>query len=295
MLQKVCVTLALYALVSACAAATPPEEVFRSARLSMVKLVAHSAEGRTFFGSGVALPDGRLVTNCHVTRLAQRINLLLGGDAGANVDAQTDDVTHDLCVLSLGSSRMQPASLRNSRSLKIGETVYAIGFNRGMGLTYQSGQVSELFEHDGGMVIRTTAAFTTGASGGGLFDADGHLVGILTFVRLEKNKDSSYFALPLEWLHADLPGKPVAPLDGVPFWAESPERQPRFLRAKQLETDARWDELVAMAREWSERSPDDGHAWQSLGMGLRKFGDEPAAAAAFQRAAERGVTDTARH
>lgn len=292
MLQRVCFILALCALRCISAAAAPPEEVFRTARLSMAKLVAYSSEGRTFFGSGVALPDGRLVTNCHVTRLAQRINLLMG-NASATVDSQFDDVNHDLCVLTVTNAQFQPTTVRGSRSLKIGEPVYAIGFNRGQGLTYQAGQVSELFEHDGAMVIRTTAAFTTGASGGGLFDANGNLVGIITFVRVEKGRNYSYFALPLEWLHPDMPGKPVAPLDGTPFWAETPARQPHFMRASQLETDARWVELIAMAREWSERSPEDGHAWLSLGKGLRNFGDEPAAAEAFRHAAEHGVAISA--
>jgi hypothetical protein len=294
MLQRVCLSFALCALFCASAAAAPPEEVFRTARFSMAKLAAYSADGRIFFGSGVALPDGRLVTNCHVTRLAQRIHLVQG-DAAAPVIAQADDVAHDLCVLSLGMSRMHPATLRPSRSLRVGEPVYAVGFNRGLGLTYQAGRVSELFEHDGGVVIRTTAAFTTGASGGGLFDSEGQLVGILTFVRVEKEHDSSYFALPVEWLKVDGPGKTIAPLEGIPFWAEVAERQPKFLRAKQLEVDARWGDLVAMAREWSERSPADGHAWLNLGMGLRNFGDELAAAEAFRRAAENGVAPPTPH
>lgn len=292
MLERTCFTVALLALGCASAAATGPQDVFRAVRTSLAKVVAASPEGRVFFGSAVALPDGKLVTNCHVTRLAERISLAQGG-ASLAVLTQADDVAHDLCQLSVTGADLRPATLRPSRTLQIGEPVYAVGFNRGLGLTYQAGQVSELFEYDGAMVIRTTAAFTTGASGGGLFDADGRLVGILAFARVERNREFSYFALPVEWLLASARAKPIAPLEGIAFWAETADKQPSFMRAAQLETDSRWDDLIAMAKEWSTRSPQDGHAWLSLGKGLLKQGDESAATEAFRRAAEHGVMQSA--
>ena len=84
---------------------------------------------------------------------------------------------------------LRPAAIGSTRKLKVGDTVFAIGFNAGDSLSFQRGQVAELYEHDGAMVIRTTAAFTHGASGGGLFDQDGKLVE-LTFYRVSPGETS---------------------------------------------------------------------------------------------------------
>lgn len=265
-------------------------DLFNAVRPSIAKLVAAGETGRYHFGSGVVLPEGNLITNCHVTQQAKSV-ALVQGDAPANANSQASDVVHDLCVLSFPNMRMKPAILRDSRTLKLGETVYAVGFNRGLGLSYQAGYVEELFALDGGVVIRTSAAFTTGASGGGLFDAEGNLVGILTFYRVVANQEPSYYALPVEWIQAAAAAhkSAVAPQQGTPFWAEPLDHQPLFLKAATLEVEGRWAELLSLAREWTQRDPDDGHAWANLGRSLQREGDPAMAEDAFRRAAERGV------
>src|SRR5207344_1510656 len=155
---------------------------------------------------------------------------------------------------------LRPVELGSSRDLKVGDKVYAFGFSGGRTLTYRAGEVSALFEYDDGMVIRTTAAFAGGASGGGLFDEQGRLVGILTFYRVAG--ETAYFAVPVEWLKnvEQAPADTIKPIDGVPFWAASLERQPAFLRASALEADGRWQELIAFAHTWTQSDPQDRHA-----------------------------------
>ena len=74
---------------------------------------------------------------------------------------------HDLCLVKMPGLPVRAAEVANSKSLHVGDKVYAVGFNGGRRLTYEEGEVSELYALDGGMVIRTTAAFSQGASGGG--------------------------------------------------------------------------------------------------------------------------------
>lgn len=280
------------ALIGVCSSSAMADsrDLFNTVRPSIAKLVAAGETGRYHFGSGVVLPDGNLITNCHVTQRARSV-ALVQGDAPANANSQASDVVHDLCVLSFPNMRMKPATLRDSRTLKLGETVYAVGFNRGLGLTYQEGYIEELFALDGGVVMRTSAAFTTGASGGGLFDEQGNLVGILTFYRVIANQEPTYYALPVEWIQgaAALRKSAVAPQEGTAFWAEPLDQQPLFLKAATLEVEGRWAELLSLAREWTLRDPDDGHAWANLGRSLQRGGDPAMAEDAFRRAAERGV------
>ena len=280
---------ALLALASMPAAAVEGMDVFQQVRPSLVQLVGVSADGRYSLGSGVALPDGNIVTNCHVTLRARRVEPFWGGSA-FKAESQRADVPHDLCTLRIPGLQARPVEVAKSNELHVGDQVHAVGFNGGRSLTYQSGEVVELFEFDGGMVIRTTAAFRQGASGGGLFDDRGRLVGILTFVRVAG--EQSYFAIPVEWLKlvAALPSNEIGPLEGVPFWADSLERQPAFLQAGALEADGRWEELATLARGWTQARPDDGLAWLTLAKAALNTGDSSTARVAFQRAAQQGMT-----
>jgi len=185
---------------------------------------------------------------------------------------------------------VRPAEVAGSKSLHVGDKVYAVVFNDGRRLTYEEGEVSELYELDGGMVIRTTAAFSQGASGGGLFDDQGRLVGILTFFRV--SGDTAYFAIPIEWVKGveSATSAAVQPMEGVPFWAASLDQQPQFLQAGALEADGRWQELAQLARGWTESQPQDGNAWAILAKASAKLGDQATAESALKRAQASRIT-----
>jgi hypothetical protein len=264
-------------------------EVYSQVRSSLVQLVGIGAEGRFYLGSGVALPNGSIVTNCHVTQHAKRVEPFWGSSP-ARAESQRADVQHDLCLIQMPGLQVRPTEVASSKGLHVGDKVYAVGFNGGRRLTYEEGEVSELFPLDGGMVIRTTAAFSQGASGGGLFDAEGRLVGILTFFRV--SGETAYFAVPVEWIKnvEGTTSAAVQPMEGTPFWAASLEQQPQFLQAGALEADGRWQELAQLARGWTESAPQDANAWATLARASVKMGDQATAETAFKRVAETRVT-----
>ena len=130
-------------------------------------------------------------------------------------------------------------------------------------------------------MIQSSSRFNSGASGGGLFDDRGALVGVLTF-RM-RGADASYFAAPAEWVRElvdaaergafgqvmPLPRHPVA------YWEAMGEERPRFLQAAALKHGMRWDELQAHALEWLRAQPDDSEPWLALGMALVRLGRMP--------------------
>lgn len=115
------------------------------------------------------------------------------------------DPDHDLALLTVEGIDAAPVPIRLSPSPAVGERVYAIGNPEGLELTLSEGILSGLREFEGGYAIQTSAAMSQGASGGGLFDSEGRLIGI-TAMSLNQGQNLN-FALPADWVGAllDIP------------------------------------------------------------------------------------------
>lgn len=138
-------------------------------------------------GSAVLVAPGRLVTNCHVVEkggaifVSRREDKVTERARIVSKDSQTDLCELDL--LQMKPAFGKPVEIAPKDALRIGDPVYAIGSPRGMELTISDGIVSALREARGNIqVIQTTAPFSPGSSGGGLFDRQGRLVGITTLI-----------------------------------------------------------------------------------------------------------------
>lgn len=254
-----------------------PAEVNRAQLLkvahSLVRVEATKAQGGIAFGSGVVMAPERVVTNCHVTREARAVYLVKGG-VRWRAQAQLSDLERDLCLLWVPGLEAAPAAVSGSADLYVGQAVTAIGFGGGAGIQPAAGDIAGLYRHRGAMVIRSSAAFASGASGGGLFDEQGRLIGILTF-RLP-SKGAYYFSMPVEWirdhmLDLDHYGK-VAPLaGGQPFWELSRAEQPYFMRASALEAAQDWAELLRLTEAWHVAEPDNPDSWQFRGTAMERL------------------------
>ena len=71
----------------------------------------------------------------------------------------------------------------NVEELKVGSRVYAIGSPRGLEQTISDGLLSGVRRSADGSftALQVTVPISRGSSGGGLFDAQGRLIGITTF------------------------------------------------------------------------------------------------------------------
>jgi tetratricopeptide (TPR) repeat protein len=171
--------------------------------------------------------------------------------------------------------------------LAIGQPVAALGYTGGIGLQHSFGEVIDLHRFGSSLVIQSNSWFSSGASGGGLFDDAGRLVGILTFHL--RGGASQYFAAPVDWVQEMLAAgdgayERVLPLNvqAVPYWQAMPGAQPRFLRAAALLLDDRWPELESLAADWSRADPEDGEPWYLLGVALRRLGRPDEARSALE-------------
>jgi serine protease Do len=254
---------------------------------SVLRIEAIRAGGGYALGSGVAVGPDRVVTNCHVTRDAREIHVVRGGARWRAV-AQAADTDRDLCLLQVPGVSARSVPLGRATELRVGQSVVALGYTGGIEISSSAGEVVELHRHDGASVIQSSNRFNSGASGGGLFDDDGRLVGILTF-RL-RGGEAHYFAAPVEWVRQMLDDqapeayREVMPLATAnpPYWQRPPLAQPRFLKAATLRREQRWAELAVVAREWLRDDATDAEGWEQLGLALEQSEGTAAARSAYE-------------
>jgi serine protease Do len=257
---------------------------------SVLKVEAQRQQGGYSLGSGVVVGPGLVVTNCHVTHDAIQIHVLRAGDR-IRVQSQVSDAVHDLCLLRVPGISAAPVVLGSTGVLKPQQAVTAVGYTGGLGIQSSAGTVVALHRYDGGHVVQSTNWFTSGASGGALFDDDMRLVGVLTF-RL-RGGDNHYFAAPVEWLAALLQEGGAQPLDVAPapatsqaYWQRQMVMQPNFLQAITLERDRNWTGLETLAKAWCLADSDDAAPWVTQALALDQQGRLPEAQKALERAVD---------
>lgn len=154
-------------------------------------------------GSGVILSeDGYIVTNHHVIDGANTIKVRLSnGQAYTAVLTGTDEKT-DLAVLKINVSRLPAAKLADSSTVRVGDFVIAIGNPLGeLGGTVTEGIISAkdrevTIDGETMTLLQTSAAVNPGNSGGGLFNLDGELVGVVNAKSSGDDIEGLAFAIP---------------------------------------------------------------------------------------------------
>ena len=136
-------------------------------------------------GSGFIIsPDGLILTNHHVVDGADEIKVHLTDDREFNAKVIGSDAKTDVAVIKIDGKDLPCVKLGNSKDVKVGEWVAAIGAPFGLENTVTSGIVSaksrNLPSDQFVPFIQTDAAVNPGNSGGPLFNSYGEVIGITT-------------------------------------------------------------------------------------------------------------------
>ena len=194
--------------------------------LSTVNITCGSALS-TSAGSGVIYSvdkekgDAYIITNCHVVygggkTVSKDIKVYLYGMELSSYAIPATfiggSVTYDIAVLKISGSEVLKNSyataveFESSDNVRVFDKVYAVGNAEGAGLSATEGIVSVTSENislsgaDGSKislrVMRIDAAVNHGNSGGGLYDENGKLIGIVSAKEVSEDIDNMGYAIP---------------------------------------------------------------------------------------------------
>ncbi len=158
-------------------------------------------------GSGVIVrPDGYIVTNLHVVKDANNIEVVLNNKK-TNYKAKLigTDPSTDLALLKIDAKNLKSITIANSDKIEIGEWVVAVGNPFNLTSTVTAGIVSAKGRNINIVnnqfpiesFIQTDAVINPGNSGGALVNLNGELVGINTAIFSKTGSYTGYgFAIP---------------------------------------------------------------------------------------------------
>jgi serine protease Do len=251
----------LLGCLSASLMAEPADALVQDLNSRVLRVQVGLKNGQYGLGSGVVVAENQVVTNCHVVANASSISVMSGGAAYHAVGVKPD-WEHDVCMLQMEDLPLAPVTMKSSRELKYEQPVFTIGYPSFVPAPVStSGVVKGLFTMDDSVIVRATSTFRQGASGGGLFDDTGALVGLITLK--SPGKDAYYYYMSVDWIQA-LISKPAGPIvvkSELPFWGKPAAEWPYFMKVVYPYLHKDWKGLKVIAEQWAAKEPQNTEAW----------------------------------
>lgn len=154
-------------------------------------------------GSGIVYSeDGYIITNNHVIEGASTINVTFNDGKSYEASLVAADSQSDIAVLKIDADGLTPVSFNDSDSLSVGDLAVVIGNPLGtLAGTATEGIVSGLEREitiDGKSMtlIQVSASVNPGNSGGGVFDQQGNLIGLVVAKSSGSDVEGLGFAIP---------------------------------------------------------------------------------------------------
>lgn len=294
--------------------ALDPEQMFNRVANSVVVINVQKEDGGGLGSGFIVSSNGMIVTNYHVVDGATRIQVKLYNGKVFDVSSVGDCwISLDVCILKIEADDLPAIALNETAVLNPGQAVYVVGAPLGYDYSITAGLYSALRNFDDHVRIQFSAPISSGNSGGPLFDVQGRVVGIVTFMLVEGQNMN--FAIPVAEFKHCLKGplRPVSEFvsykhrDAVKAYGEALEAyrngwlgtaidaleaslqyDPEFLDSFTALINVyfeleRMDQASALSRQYVQSRPHDPLAWMLQGNILLQ-NDAAQALKAYQKA-----------
>ncbi|MDF2464852.1 MAG: DegQ family serine endoprotease [Ramlibacter sp.] len=162
--------------------ATDPFELFRRFQQGPGRAVPRDVPVRGMGSGFIISADGIILTNAHVVKDASEVTVKLTDRREYRAKVLGTDAKTDVAVLKIEARNLPVVTLGNSKDLRPGEWVLAIGSPFGFENTVTAGVVSakgrSLPDDSAVPFIQTDVAVNPGNSGGPLFNGRGEVIGM---------------------------------------------------------------------------------------------------------------------
>jgi len=169
-------------------------------------------------GSGFIWDEyGHIITNFHVIEGGNKFKVTLSDGSSWVAGVVGVEPNKDLAVLKIDvpQVKLKPIPVGQSSTLRVGQSVYAIGNPFGLDQSLTTGVISALGREIKSLtgrpirdVIQTDAAINPGNSGGPLLDSSGRLIGVNTMIYSPSGASAGIgFSIPVDevnWVVSDL-------------------------------------------------------------------------------------------
>ncbi|MGR3174155.1 MAG: S1C family serine protease [Candidatus Scalindua sp.] len=191
------------------------DRIFKENSKAVVVVTAYDEKGNAIRqGSGfIVRRDGAVVTNYHVISKARDIKVK-AGDKVFDVEGLIfTDKENDLVILKVKAKDMPVVKLGIVEKANIGEHVYVISSPVGLENTISDGLLSGIRKIDEKTeILQITAPISPGSSGGPVFNINGEVIGVVTF--LIQSAQNLNFAMPVKLIKDKISSKRVTAIKG---------------------------------------------------------------------------------
>ncbi|MCX5885459.1 MAG: tetratricopeptide repeat protein [Proteobacteria bacterium] len=212
-------------LISSPAFATPDRIFSDNNRSVGIVTALDAAKNPLRQGTGFILRrDGVIVTNYHLVSDAKGIMVTVGNTVLKVEGILSADKENDLVILKVAGENLKPVKMGEPDKVALGETVYIMSSTQGFGNLLGIGIVSGMLQmNPSRKIFQIAAPLSEGSTGGPVFNKDGELIGVVTF--LIQGAKNLYFAVPASLLGESVTGKKVTPLEnaGIEDYRKIPE------------------------------------------------------------------------
>ena len=239
---------------------------------SMAQVFVTFKGGITGSGSGIVIKENHVATNCHIFADSDGVNVVKFFKTYTPISVYAD-WENDLCILKFDNLPLPSVNLRPSKDLSYEEKVFSLTFPNDNPMPLPSyGKIKALYPFQKSNIIRSSAGFTVGSSGGALFDLNYNLVGITTF-KSPGRRDNYYYCLPADWIKKLLKTKEQTNLksNAAPFWSLAEDKKPFFMRVVLPMQNEDWPLMLKIAKSWTQADEENADAWYYLGFAQKKM------------------------
>jgi tetratricopeptide (TPR) repeat protein len=189
------------------------DRIFKENNKAVVVVITYDKNGEPISqGSGfIVRADGAIVTNYHVISNAEDIKVKAGDKILEVEGLLHTDKENDIVILKAKGENLNTVKIGDIEKLSVGEKVYVISSPQGLENTISDGILSGIREIDPKKkILQITAPISQGSSGSPVFNKNGEVIGIATF--LIEEAQNINFAMPVNLIKNKISAKKIIAL-----------------------------------------------------------------------------------